>query len=66
MSVSDERRPFSSQEADEAARELPDQVARLREMVRAARIRLSRTARELARDESGDSRRDADRTRDPL
>jgi len=47
-----EPKSFASREAEaeEVSRSLPEQIARLRSQVQIARARLSRTAREQARD----------------
>jgi hypothetical protein len=47
-----EPRSFASDEdeAERVSRELPEQIARLRAEVQTAKVRLSRTAREEARD----------------
>ena len=55
MSEFEEPRSFASSEdeAERASRALPDQIARLKAQVQTARARLSKTARETARDSDG-------------
>jgi hypothetical protein len=50
-----ERRSFATpeEEAEEASRALPEQIARLRAEIRVAQAKLLPTARERARDDDG-------------
>jgi hypothetical protein len=52
-----ERRTFATpeEEAEEASRALPEQIARLRAEIRTARAKLNPTAREKARDQDSAS-----------
>jgi hypothetical protein len=51
-----EKRSFALDEAERVSRDLPGQIARLRAEVDVARARLSKTAREQARDDADEGK----------